>query len=102
MRDIGLGKIQALAVIAIAVAVWIALFRGWDSLTRFVGRRFQGTLFGRSRLAGRWVRGRTGSAPIRRGGPSLRRGLVPRKLDSVTAASGLSRACQDALGRPSR
>jgi hypothetical protein len=32
MRDIGLGKIQALAVIAIAVAVWIALFQGWDSL----------------------------------------------------------------------
>jgi hypothetical protein len=32
MRDIGLGKIPTLAVIAIAVAVWIALFQGWNSL----------------------------------------------------------------------
>ena len=32
MRDIGFGKIPTLAVIAIAVAVWIALFQGWDSL----------------------------------------------------------------------
>jgi low affinity Fe/Cu permease len=32
MRDIGLGRIATLAVIAIAVAVWIALFQGWDSL----------------------------------------------------------------------
>jgi hypothetical protein len=32
MRDIGLGRIATFSVIAIAVAVWIALFQGWDSL----------------------------------------------------------------------
>jgi hypothetical protein len=32
MRDIRLGRIATLSVIAIAVAVWIALFQGWDSL----------------------------------------------------------------------
>jgi hypothetical protein len=32
MRDSGLSRIATLSVIAIAVAVWIALFQGWDSL----------------------------------------------------------------------
>jgi hypothetical protein len=32
MRDIGVRRIATLSIIAIAVAVWIALFQGWDSL----------------------------------------------------------------------
>jgi len=32
MSGIGLTRIATLSVIAIAVAVWIALFQGWDSL----------------------------------------------------------------------
>jgi hypothetical protein len=32
MPRMDLGRIPSLALIAIAVAVWIALFQGWDSL----------------------------------------------------------------------
>ena len=32
MPKIELGRIASLALIATAVAVWIALFQGWDSL----------------------------------------------------------------------